>query len=211
MTGTLIQQATGKNKVALREPEEGVISKQVGATKKEKIHVGMANGAPFIGIPVFFALILPEHFLDANNIISYVTTMGIVSGGIGILLSKFSLWDTTRRNVADAIMKNATGPDIYQAGQSMSKAKKSRVLVNSFHIRESSDIEVNSWQDISTATKLEESTHTVSQYMVKTKGKYLLEQEVVANDETIWDISADALVEIYEVQEKTELQKGVMA
>ena len=207
MNGTLIQQATGRNKVALSEPAEGVISKQVGSTKKDKIHIGAVNGATFIGAPVLFTLILPEHFLNANNIISYVTTMGIASGGMGILLSNFSLWDITRRKLADAIKKNATGPDIYQAGQAMSKVKKGRVLVNSFHIRESSDIEVNSWQDISTAVKPEEATHIVSQYMVKNKGKYLLEQEVVANDETIWDISADALVEVYEVQEKTNLQE----
>lgn len=88
--------------------------------------------------------------------------------------------------------------------------KSGRVLLSSFHIRESSEVVIGHLKS-ENPVPAEHSSHKVKQYLVRAGGKFFIEQEVTPNQETIWDISADALVEVYGVQEKTDSMKEVTA
>lgn len=87
------------------------------------------------------------------------------------------------------------------------KATKERVLINTFHIRDNSNVEIASWQDPENSIPEHDATHTIKQYLRKTRTGFQVEQEAVPNPETIWDLSADALVEVYAVQEKTAIKE----
>lgn len=91
------------------------------------------------------------------------------------------------------------------------KARKERVLINTFNIRDNSNVEITSWQDSKNSIPYHDATHTIKQYLRKTRAGFQVEQEVVPNPETIWDLSAEALIEVYGVQEKTDSMKGIAA
>jgi hypothetical protein len=208
---SLIQKRLRTKEVALvPKPVEGIVVKEAGTTAKERVFAAALMVGLTIFIPGLCLIIAPESLLNAESLIPQTTLLlSAISGGGGVILSRAFLWDVTRDNVTSGMIENSNSHVISNMGKFMEKSKKNRVLVHSFHIREEKDIDVDSWQDVSKATIVENATHSVNQYMVKVKGKYRLEQEVAPNAETIWDLSADALVEVYGIREKTDTQKEV--
>lgn len=125
---------------------------------------------------------------------------------MGVALSQGYLQDTREDHI---IAKLGDGA-ISKTGirEAVKSAKKDRTLVSSFSIREAIEENVNSWREAPlNSLPVENATHTVNHYLIKDGNKFRLEQEVIANDESIWDLSANALVEVYGVQEKTKMKE----
>jgi hypothetical protein len=80
-----------------------------------------------------------------------------------------------------------------------------RVLMRSFHIKESAEIEISTLRD-EEGVSADEATHSIKQYLRWQDAGFIIEQEVIPNDETIWDLSANALVEVYGVKETKSIE-----
>ena len=196
---------------------EGAISKDVVLDKKDKLTAAGVTGLLGLGVPGIATAIQGERILTAlqTNPDFWFTSIGImvaISTIAGATISKFFLLDTQQREISETINEN---PNFYHNGKAqlaMSESKKGRVLMNSFSIKDTVDPEANTWKQYpNMAVEETEATHTVKHYLVKANKGFRVEQEVIPNDETIWDISADALVEVYEVQEKTKKHEEVSA
>lgn len=195
--------------------QEGAISKDVVLDKKEKLTAVGVTGLLGIGVPGIATAIQGEKLFTAlqTNPDFWFTSIGImvaISTLAGATISKFFLLDTQQREIAEAINENPNMSHHGKAYLAMRESKKGRVLMNSFSIKDTVDPEVNTWKQCPNVDiEKTEATHTVKHYLVKDGKGFRVEQEIIPNDETIWDISADALVEVYEVQEKTNLQELV--
>lgn len=145
---------------------------------------------------------------------SILHVMSIVAG-VSLPLSGFMgmamLASVRKEKAVTALYGEYNALNEYQAFQKMKGSKKGRTFINSFFVREANEVDVNSWRKYDKSIPVDQSTHIINQYITKDKSGYRIEQEIIPNDETIWDISADALVEVYEVAEKTNLNKGVSA
>lgn len=195
--------------VARFEPKDITVIQEVELSAKEKWVSG--------GIAPTIIL----SFSPVISGISYLSGMPLdrilLAGGITFVFSaafsafgaKTMLWDDKRRLIAKNLQEDPTGQQIYDAGKAMDKAKKGRILVNSFAIKDPVEVNVETWRKAGGAVPESEATHTIKHYLVKEKGNYRLEQEVIVSTETVWDLSADALVEVYGVQESKNSRKAL--
>lgn len=186
------------------------VTSEVSLSKGDKIFsriiLGAMSAAPFGAMTV--------HMDNLNHLVN--SPGGLIGFGaacatsslVGFGISRLYLYDSRRDHIAKKLAEAPSSMYVLEAGKGMKKAKTGKSLVNSFLIREKVEVEVDSWRQ-APAVKVSETdaTHTVNHYLIKDDGKYRLEQEVIANDETIWDLSANALVEVYGVQEKTKLKE----
>lgn len=83
--------------------------------------------------------------------------------------------------------------------------KNDRALLKTFHINEAVDIEIKSLK-ANQGILPEQATHEVRQYLSLRDKEFVIEQEVIPNEETIWDLSANALVEVYKVKEPKSIE-----
>lgn len=155
-----------------------------------------------------FAVSDPVFAISVFGVITTLTT------AVGAILSNVYKADVTRDLIAETIYAEKTRVKNFAINHKMAELKKSadnRLLVNSFAIRENEELDVTTWQLPKNQVTAKNATHIVKNYLIKEKGVFRVEQEVIANNETIWDMSADALVEVYEVQEKTRSLKELNA
>lgn len=138
---------------------------------------------------------------------SFVLTALTASGFLGSLSGILMFFDKAAKIDRTFFGNESTELTIKQRW----KARKERLLINTIHIKEKVDVSIEDWQDPKNAVPEHEATHTVRQYLLKTRQGFRVEQEISPNNEAIWDMSADALVEVYGVQEKTESMREVTA
>lgn len=190
---------------------DGAISKEITFTKKEKLKsVGVPVAISSGGVSVMALYGSLSHVPEAD-FISGTAAVAVILYTFSAFLGNSLLSITRKAKVAQALYNDFDGDEWNKTSTDLKAAKKGRTFINSFQVREPGEIDVHVWKLADQAVSADKGTHTVKQYLVK-EGKALrVEQEIIPQAETIWDLSADALIEVYGVQEKTELQKGVMA
>lgn len=172
-----------------------VITAPIRSSKKNKIASCVIPNA-FAGFGVALGVIISTATGTYGPLVDVLAAMGALGvGGSAILLYIDKL-----EAIADSFhTKNDNNKSL--GFKTRRAARKDRVHINSFSIRENVNTEIKVWQDPKNAVPSGEATHTVNQYLRKTKKGFMVEQEVVPNPEIIWGISADALVEVYNIQE----------
>lgn len=122
--------------------------------------------------------------LFSSIVATIITSNNVKSEKVheGLKLSKFSTLQ--KHLVPIGRMKNGT-----------------RLHLETFSIREAADIEIKELKANTEKVNESHATHTISHYMVKDQHGFRLEQESIPNPEAIWDASADALVEVHQVNE----------
>lgn len=197
-----------KQALATRNSETNLPVQDIFFSKKEKIQASILMGTTSFGSLGLAAIFQGGVFTR----LATINPEGlIIGGGVGLgLTSLLGLWvtnifiaDTREEKVIKQTNENPRAASRLKVTKAIKASKKDRALVASFNIRDAVEVNVDSWRK-APAEKIpvEQSTHTVNHYLIKEKTGYRLEQEIIANDETIWDLSANALVEVYGVQEK---------
>ena len=120
-------------------------------------------------------------------------------------ITKMFYTDNRNEKIYKAIAENPKS--LRKANKALEQAKKERTLVSSFNIRDKVEIDINSLRKKPIESVAdEEATHTVHHYAIREGNAYRIEQEVIPNEETLWDLSADALVEVYGVKETKSIE-----
>lgn len=189
---------------ALAETQQtNIVSTEVDLANGHKIFARTVVGV-MASFPLVLSAIVDFDFFYAQmalyNSFLFVATPVVGSSVMGIFLSKSYLRDMQEQRILDQLGHGATSKAV--VSQAFKPAQRNRTLLSSFSIREAIDDTVDSWRKAPLDAVCEDdATHTVNHYLIKDRKGYRLEQEVIPNDETIWDLSADALVEVYGVQE----------
>lgn len=193
------------------------MSREIAVGRKDKVIAGLWGFGFVLGVPGISFLATTERVMA-----QFATDPGytaLIFGGLtaltsigGAIFNKVIKSDARENRLADTFFPREEGyvsriTPVRQKIAELKKTKARRVLVNSFHIKHAAEIDISTWQSSEYKVVEVNSTHTINQYLVKEEGKFLVEQEVIANPETIWDLSADALAEVYKVNEKTESTK----
>lgn len=166
----------------------------------------MIAGLPLLGevltagIPALTTGTLPQlatiDFLDLG-------VYTAIFSGVAFFAADFA----SKNNKYAHLTKTALGSndsksdEYYTMFGKMITAKSGKTLINSFPIYRDHDININAWVNPKSTDDRSAPTHTVNQYIVKDGYTAKLEQEVIANAETMWDLSADTLMESYGIQE----------
>lgn len=182
---------------------EQVVAKPISLTKTEAVVAFVPVAAP----STFILVVSGIFSLVNNDPTAFLTAAPVVTGFMTIAGTGLFYFDKIAK-IDRAFSPEDTTNIPFKLRM---KARKERVLINTIHIKEKVDVAIDSWQDPKNAVEEHEATHTIKQYLRKTKKGFQVEQEISPNNESIWDISADALVEVYGVQEKTEFQREVTA
>lgn len=199
-----------KSKQALKSVVKAdSVTSEVSLSKGDKIFsritLGVMSAAP-LGV-------MTAHMDDLSQLVN--SPGGLIGFGaacaasslVGFGISRLYLYDTRRDHIAQKLAEAPSPKYVLGAGKGMKNAKKGKSLVNSFLISEKVEVEVDSWRQAPAVEVSEiDATHTVNHYLIKDDGKYRLEQEVIANEETVWDLSANALVEVYGVKEVNSVE-----
>lgn len=196
--------------VSLRD-EGGENSVEVFNTRKEfgkfsLIAQGLAQGT--LGLSLFLTS------LSTTISPEVMSEMLIASGGFGalaLMIGTVLNLDNINGDLIRAIQKVSSKEHEAVRECIRTAQKGERTLLNSFSVRESVNLDINDFKKPKYRVSEAEGTHIIKHYLIKEKGRYRIEQEVSPNHETIWDYSADALVEVYKVQEKTDSMKEVTA
>jgi hypothetical protein len=190
-----------------------IVSTEAKLSTKDKIFSKALAGAMTL-TPVGLATAINFegfHRLMTLNTGSSVIVFGTafaVTSLMGITLLKSFLKDVQEDAIIESLGDSAVSKP--QVRKAVKASKKDRTLVASFNILEAVEANIDSWRKApETAIPVEEATHTVKHFLIKEKKGYRLEQEVTPNDETIWDLSANALVEVYRVKEKSKGHSNV--
>lgn len=189
------------------------VSTEISNTRKEKMQAKIMAGGLTIS-PVGLSALLQTEVMErmfSTNPDLFFSWIGIgtaLSAVVGVGVSKLFLMDLKNERIWDNLSENPPHGFSGEVQKALKQSKKERVLISSFNIREKTDIDINSWRKKPAEPVADENaTHTVQHYVFKEDSTYRMEQEIIPNEETIWDLSADALVEVYGVQEKTKLKE----
>lgn len=177
-----------------------VVSSPIAIKKSDKKVALYLPPAMFGGIT---ALVTGAGLLSGAPLefaIPAIQLIGSLMAGGSVLVTAMTFGVLKSQAVEEAFQNTR---QFHSFSSSLRKSPNKRILVNTFHIRKQDELEVNSYVDASEKVVKSRSTHTVHQYLAKTKKGYRVDQEIIPNAEMIWDVSADALVEVYGVQEKT--------
>lgn len=182
------------------------ISNTVGNSVSKKIEVPANEKRYAIGFPVVLSGLMAST-IGIGSVMSSLplTDVLIGLGAVGSVLTGATTL-TSILNIKDArneALQKACGKEILSK---IPKNNNNKVLVNSFYIREAIEIEPAEWINPNSIVTKENATHMVNHHLIKDKKGYRLEQEVIANEETIWDLSANALVEVYGVKEVNSVE-----
>jgi hypothetical protein len=192
-----------KGVIEISKPREieRAIAKPLKLKKSDK---KLSIGIPFsvVGaiLPTFAGAVYVQG-LTVSQILEFYTVFAPGLLSFAGLMSTGFLLSARRSRIAEEIFGTADQATVYAIGKNMRKAGKGKTFVNSFHVKTAGEVDISTWQDPKINVPQNESSHTINQYLVKEKGTYRVEQEVIPNEETIWDLSADALVEVYGIEE----------
>lgn len=190
---------------ALAETQQtNIVSTEVDLANGHKIFARVLTGGMTVTPFVLPALISFDAFFGQmtffNDAFFSVAIPFVGSLLMGVALSQGYLQDAREDRIIAKLGDVAMSKT--EVRKAVKSSKKNRILVSSFNIREGVDEDINSWRKSPLSSIPEDkATHTVKHYLIKDKTGIRLEQEVIANNETVWDLSADALVEVYGVQE----------
>jgi hypothetical protein len=201
--------------VTLPAKETNLPTENILFSGKEKIQAGILMGMTSLGSLGLAAVVQGGVFTR----LAEANLEGLLLGcGIGLgLTSLMGTWaanmfvqDKWEEKIIEQTKEHPKGASRLEAEKAIKASKKDRALVASFNIRDTVEPNVDSWRKAPyEAIPVEESTHTVNHYLTKEKRGYRLEQEVIPNEETIWDLSANALVEVYGVKENEQNKTAV--
>lgn len=183
-----------------------VVSSPIAIKKSDKKVALYLPPVMFGGIT---ALIAGAGLLSGAPLEFTIPAMQVIGSAMGagsVLVTAITLGILKSEAVEEAFQNTQ---QFHSFSSSLRKSPNKRILVNTFHIRKQDELEVNTYVDFSENVPKSSATHTVHQYLAKTKKGYQVEQEIIPNAEKIWDVSADALVEFYGVQEKKNSMKGI--
>lgn len=179
--------------------EPRVVEKFVSVSQKEK-KSAIVSPAVFSSFTTgAFAVGTALAGLPAFEALGVILTAGTTFLSMSALMSFSSL-----TNMQEAMVQKVTATPsggTYLHSEVFKKSKKEKVFINSFHVRKADTDEITDWCDPEAAVPEHKATHTIKQYLKKTRGGYLVEQEAIPNNEVLWDMSANALVEVYSIQE----------
>lgn len=171
----------------------------------KNIVLSKADKAKAISMPIALAAIFPAAggILALSNLPVYVWPLiAVFSGMFGLAGMAASLENSEDKKATMLTEALSLDPKLVpHVHLAMQKARKERVMVNEFDILEKKDVVLEKWMEKTDGDFPSDSSHTVKNYLVRGKSGFSVEQEIVPNQETIWDISADALVEVYKVSE----------
>lgn len=142
----------------------------------------------------FLAVLFPSIGWLSETPLMVLLTPAIGLGSI--VAAAINSIDVRERKVKEALLAEGQSPEDY-----LGRSQAERKLTKTFHIKENTEFEITKWVDSTNSVEEKDASHTIHQYLRRTKKGYQLEQDVTPNEETIWDLSADALVEVYGVQE----------
>lgn len=127
-----------------------------------------------------------------------------ILGSVGLFASTFAMLMVRKEAQGEKVYQEL-GLDKFSALQShvpVGKMKNgTRLHLETFSIREASDVEITELKKNTEKVDAAHATHTIKHYMVRDNNGFRLEQECIPNHEAIWDVSADALVEVHKVNE----------
>lgn len=197
-------------------PEENALSKTVSLSRGDKLlsrslAAAMALAPPGFGAIISYDSMMAQMLTNPAGVIGVLGGITIISSVGGFAVSKAGNSESLANGIAQTLDPNRTFGTVSRAHKKLKELQKSkidRILLQSFHVKVTDELDIGEWQDKGNSAK-EHSTHTINHYLVKEKGKFRVEQESIANDEAIWDLSADALVEVYKVNEKTDSMRGI--
>lgn len=191
-----------------QEPEKSIVGQELAVMQVKPIRIANWRREPEIVGPVLAGgfmlalistvgfLVNPEHFVP---ILPFLTP-GL---GLGCTVVAFiNSFEVRQDKVKEALL--AEGQAL--SADEIAHAWKEHLPVNTFYVKEKVDVEIDQWVEAKNAVDEKDATHIIHQYLRKTKKGYQLEQEVTPNEETIWDLSADALVEVYSVKEVKSIE-----
>lgn len=195
-------------------PVGSELSREVSLSRSDKIIARVFSSAMAF-CPVGFGTLATYDSmmaLMATNpsyviaVLGGMTVAGSVGGlAINNILNSESLSNQIAK-VIDLDKKFITTAHVNQKMKELQKTKGERILLKSFYVKETGQLDITDWKIEGDSHEFH-STHKINQYLIKEKGKFRVEQEAIVNNEAIWDLSADALVEVYAVQEKTALKE----
>lgn len=188
-----------KPEIEIFHPSENlVVTDTVDIRKKIKKDILAFNGivqVPMLTIGAIIAAIDPYIDLLEGS---------LVCGGIGLAASLFATLMTRSDAKGEKVYKELelSKFSILRKHLPVGKMKEgNRLLLETFSIREASDIEIRELKANTEKVDEAQATHTINHYIVKDKNGFRLEQEAIPNHEAIWDASANAMVEIHSVNE----------
>ena len=171
----------------------------------KNIVLSKVDKAQIISAPIAMAALFPAlgGLLAMSDHPVYMWPLIVaLSGMVGVAGVVASLENSEDKKAAMLTKALSLDPQsVRHVHMAMQKARKERVMVNEFDILEKKDVVLEKWMEKTDGDSPSDSSHTVKNYLVRSKSGLSVEQEIVPNQETIWDISADALVEVYKVSE----------
>lgn len=185
------------------ESEKAVVGQGLAVTQVKPIRIANWRKEVEIVGPLvagsFFMVLISVVGLLANPE-NFLPIMPFFLPGVGlgsIVAAYLNSFEVRQEKVQKALL--AEGKALSE--DEIAQAWKEHLPVNTFYVKEKVDVEIDQWIEAKNSVEEKDATHTIRQYLRKTKQGYQLEQEVTPNEETIWDLSADALAEVYGVQE----------
>lgn len=205
-------------KAVTKTAQEGQISKDVSLSRSDKILARllsstMAFAPAGLGTLTTYDSIMAHLATNPSYVMAGLGGMTIAGSMGGLYINKVLNSESMSNQIAKVIdldKKFTTTAHVNQKMKELKRSKGERILLKSFYVKETSELDITSWKSGGNSYD-SQSTHTIYQSLVKTKNGYLIEQRIVPNNEAIWDMSADALVEVYGIKEKTESTREVTA
>lgn len=192
-------------------PENGGFEENVKVDMRARL---VSGGVWTVATGFFsaFPLMVTAGLHGADSTMVFATSAGLacISGvGFGFIRSLF-LKETLAQQLAEMVppfgdVKPGTQLDL------VNKSKKTQILLTKTQIHANADLAVEDLGGKNYTIVDKDATHTVESYLTKKKGGYLVSHKLIPNEATLWDLSADALVEVYGVIEDADIVKSVEA